>query len=152
MVKLSLCSHPTSVCHVTIPTISTTTPSSVGWGGGEDGRSWVLWLESPGSFPGSAAVCYTAAWATAGKNRREKRQSNTEIKKGFSPLSLTQRGPLPFLVHIPEKDLSKSSVCVQFGVSGSFWDHPRRYQERKKKQTHGYFSDVLSFGFLLQFT
>lgn len=92
----------------------------------------VLWLESPGFSSRLCSSLLQDCLSYSSKEQGKKRQSNTKTKKGFSPLSLTQRGPLPFLVHIPEKDLSKSSVCVQFRVSGSFWGHPRRYQEKKE--------------------
>jgi len=52
--------------------------------------------------------------------------------------------------HIPEKDLRAQFVCSS-GFMAAFETIPGD-TKRKKKQTHGYFSDVLSFGFLLQCT
>ena len=76
----------------------------------------VLWLESPGfsflALQQSSLLqdCLNYSRKEQGKKKKAKQYRN---KKGLFP-TLTPRGPLPFLVHIPEKDLSKSSVCVQF--------------------------------------
>ena len=77
----------------------------------------VLWLESPGfsflALQQSSLLQDCLSYSRKEQEKKKKKAKQYRNKKGIFP-ALTQRGPpLPFLVHIPEKGLSKSSVCVQ---------------------------------------